>query len=223
MNRVGAFSGAAYVLLVNVGSSLAGQASETEGSPGQQILDEQSRIADNPLAPVGMGLILVGFVAWMMFVGYLYSRLRRGGWLATTALIGGTVTVAVNLASASSILVLYLLRDDISPETARVLMDLDGAGFILQLVPAGVFAFFAAAAALVTRVLGRILSWAGMVIGATSILVNAATALNLSEEFFPWPFLLVLLWVAVVSLRLGFARTRTALPSAVDAPPGMRS
>ena len=43
--------------------------------------------------------------------------------------------------------------------------------------------------------LGRVLSWAGIAVGATSIVVLAATGLPANEEFFLWPFLLVLLWM----------------------------
>ncbi|MET0479869.1 MAG: hypothetical protein ABWZ69_00785, partial [Mycetocola sp.] len=52
------------------------------------------------------------------------------------------------------------------------------------------------------------LSWAGMAIGATSIIMLAINGLPASDEFFLWPFLLVILWMVVISLRLGFARSR---------------
>ena len=90
----------------------------------------------------------------------------------------------------------------------------------MQLLPLGVFALFASAAALVTRTLGRVLSWAGIAVGATSIIVLAATGLPANEEFFIWPFLLVLLWIVVLSLRFGFARRRTPTPVSMAATDG---
>ena len=78
---------------------------------------------------------------------------------------------------------------------------------------------FASASALVTKVLGRVLSWAGIAIGGACIVVTAATALPSNEDLFLWPFLLVLLWVAVISLRLGFARRRTSTPAGILAAP----
>jgi hypothetical protein len=109
----------------------------------------------------------------------------------------------------------FVLRNDMSPQLARALQDVDGAGHLVQLLPFGVFALFASAAALVTRTLGRVLSWAGITIGATSIITLAATGLPANDDFFLWPFLLVLLWIAVLSLRFGFARIRTGTPAAV--------
>jgi hypothetical protein len=220
MDRVGAFSGAAYVLLANLGSALIGQSSNSSESPGQRILDEQQRYAENPWTNVAFAMVILAQMALMMFVGYLCSRVRDAGWLATTAVIGGTAALIANFLSLSLLIAVFVLRDDISPELARALQDVDGAGHLVQLLPLGVFALFASAAALVTRTLGRVLSWAGIAIGATSIVALAATGFPANEEFFIWPFLLVLLWVAVLSLRFGFARSRTSTPVAVAAPEG---
>ena len=220
MDTVGALSGAAYVLLANLGGALIGQSSNSSESPGQRILDEQQRYAENPWTNVAFAMAILAQMALMMFVGYLYSRVRDAGWLATTALIGGTAAFIANFLSLSLVIAVFVLRDDISPELARALQDVDGAGHLVQLLPLGVFALFASAAALVTRTLGRVLSWAGIAVGATSIVVLAATGLPANEEFFIWPFLLILLWVVVLSLRFGFARRQTSTPAAVAAPEG---
>jgi hypothetical protein len=210
MDRIGALSGAAYVLLANLGSSLIGENSSGAESPGQRILDEQQRISENPWADAAFAVVILAQLAFMVFVGYLCSRVRDAGWLATTALIGGIAAIMANLASVSIVITGFVLRDHISPELARVLQDVDGAGHLVQLLPLGVMAVFASAAALLTGTLGRVLSWAGIAVGATSIVVLAGTGLPSNEEFFLWPFLLVLLWVVIVSLRLGFARLRTS-------------
>lgn len=206
LDRVGALSGAAYVVLANVGSALVGEGSTRAESPGQLILDEQQRIAENPWARVAFALLVLAHLALMMFVGYLYTRLRNAGWLAATALVGGIAAIMAYLVSLSMVIAVFVLRNNISPELARALTDVDGAGHLVQLLPLGVFAIFGSAAALVARSLGRVLSWAGMAVGATSIAVFAATGLPANEEFFVWPFLLVALWMTVISLRWGFAR-----------------
>lgn len=216
MDRVGAFSGAAYVLLANIGSAMVGEGSNRAESPGQLILDEQQRIAENPWARVAFAAVVLAQLAFVLFVGYLYSRLRNAGWLATTALVGGIAASMAYLLSMSIVIAVFVLRDDISPELARALVDVDGAGHLVQLLPLGVFALFASAAALVTRALGRVLSWAGMAIGATSIAMLAATGLPANEEFFVWPFLLVVLWMALISLRWGFARNHPRVRAAVS-------
>ena len=217
MDRIGALSGAAYVLLANVGSAMVGEGSNGAESPGQRILDEQQRIAENPWTNAAFAVVILAQLTFIMFVGYLCARVRDSGWFATTALIGGIAAIMANLASVSIVITVFVLRDDISAEVARTLQDVDGAGHLVQLLPLGVFALFASAAALVTRTLGRVLSWAGIAVGATSIVVFAATGFPANEEFFLWPFLLVVLWVAVISLRFGFARSRTATPAAVEA------
>jgi hypothetical protein len=214
MDRIGAFSGAAYVLLANVGSALVGVGSNGAESAGQLILDEQQRIAENPWTRVAFAVLILAQLAFIVFVGYLYSRLRNAGWLAVTALVGGIAALMANLLSMSIVITVFVLRNDISPELARALIDLDGAGHMVQLLPLGVLALFASAAALVTHALGRVLSWAGMAAGATSIVVLAAGGLPANEDFFLWPFLLVVLWMAVISLRWGFARNHPKVRAA---------
>lgn len=208
VDRVGAFSGAAYVLLANLSGVLVGVGPDTGVSPGQRILDESQRIAENPWTRVSLALVVLATMAFMMFVGYVCSRVRDSGWLATTALVGGIAAIMANLASMTIVFTVAALRDDLSPEVARVLETADGAGHLAQLLSYGVFVLFASAGALVTGVLGRVLSWAGMVIGATSIVALAAYGLPASDEFVLWPFLLVILWMAGISLRFGFARSR---------------
>lgn len=220
MDRVGALSGAAYVLLANIGSAIVGEGSGSAETPGQRILDEQQRIAENPWTNMAFAVVIVAQMAFIIFVGYVSSRVRDAGWFATTALIGGTAAIIANLLSVSIVITVFVLRDDISPELARSLIDLDGAGHLVQLLPLGVFVLFASAAALVTRALGRVLSWAGIAIGATSIVVLAATGFPTNETFFLWPFLLVLLWVAVISLRFGFDRRSTATLAPISAAEG---
>ena len=126
-----------------------------------------------------------------------------------------------SLISLALIITVYVLRDNMSPELARALIALDGAGHMVQLLTLGVYVLFASAGALVTRTLGRALSWGGMVIGAISILVLAASGLPANDEsLFPWPFLLVMLWMTVISLRLTFARNRDTAPITVPATAG---
>lgn len=217
MDRVGAFSGLAYVVLANLGGALIGEGASGAGSPGQQILDEQQRYAENPWTNVAFAVIIFAQLALMIFIGHLCARVRDAGWFATTALIGGATAMIANFISVATVIAVFVLRDDISPELARALQDVDGAGHLVQLLPLEVFVLFASAAALVTRSLGRVLSWGGVAIGATSIVGLAATGLPATDEFFLWPFLLVLLWIAAVSLRLAFSRNRTATPAAVAA------
>ncbi|MFE5672019.1 hypothetical protein ACFQ58_10480 [Agromyces sp. NPDC056523] len=215
IDRIGAFSGTLYVLLALLGSALIGERSNRAESPGEQILEEQQRYAENPWTNVAFAVVILAQLALILFVGYLCARVREAGWFATTALVGGTAALIANFLSVSIVIAVFVLRDNISTELARALQDLDGAGHLIQLLPLGVFAVFTSVAALVTRTLGPVLSWAGIAIGAMSIVVLAASGLPANDEFFVWPFLLILLWMTVISLRFGFARNRTATPDGV--------
>jgi len=113
MDRFGALSGAAFVLLVFVGSTMAtGPGPQPDHPTGQQVLDNLHWLAGSTTAQVGGSLELLGFAAWVLFVGYLCTRVRAGGWLASAALVGGAVSVAVKVGSAAPVFTAYLAGRD---------------------------------------------------------------------------------------------------------------
>jgi hypothetical protein len=214
VDRVGALSGAASTLLGIIGNDLL----STPPGPhdihptGEQDLTDLHWLAAHPAAQAGVSVELIAISLMIVFVAYLSSRVRAAGWLAAAALAGGLIESAVKLASASPMLAAYLLRDDLSPQTARVLVDINSAAFVILWVPAGIFVACAAGAALLSRTLGRVLGWGGIVAGGSCTLVSAATGVHvLSAVFVPW--LLCMLWVLLVSLRLGLARSREEVPA----------
>jgi hypothetical protein len=115
-----------------------------------------------------------------------------------------------------------VLRDEISPETARVLTDMNGAAYVIDFLPYGLFVACAAGAALMTRTLGRILGWGGVAVGtvtAVALVVSGVHAMTTT----PLPFLLCGLWILAVSVRLAIQRTsRTAAePAPAPMPAGV--
>jgi hypothetical protein len=208
VDRVGALSGAAGVVLVIVGSDVLGTppGPQVAHPTGQQDLANLQWVANHSSAQVGVSLELLGFTMSMIFIGYLVTRFRDAGWLALAALVGGVVEVAIKLGSGAPVFAAYLLRDDISPETARALIDMNAAAFVTTWLPMGVFVACAAAAGLVTGDLGRVLGWGGVTVGIASVVVTAATGVHMLSAIFV-PFLLCVLWKLLVSLRLGLART----------------
>lgn len=213
-DRLGALSGAASTLLIIIGNDVLGAhaASHDIHPSGQQDLIDLQWLADHPAAQVGVGLELLGLSLMIVFVAYLSTRVRAAGWLATSALAGGLIYIAVKLASASPMLTAYLLRDDLSPQTARVLIDMNSTAFVMTWLPAGIFVACAAGAALITRTLGRILGWGGILAGTSCTLLTAATGVHvLSAVFVPW--MLCLLWILLVSLRLGLSRAGEQAPA----------
>jgi hypothetical protein len=222
IDRFGALTGAAYVVLVMVGNMMS-----TDRSPGphpahptgQQDITSLHWLAGSVSGQVGVTLELVGFAALVLFAGYLCARVRAGGWLATAALAGGVIAIAVKLASAAPMFAAYVMRDGISPEMARVLTDMGNAAFVVDWLPTGLFVACAAGAALATRTLGRTLGWGGVVAGTAAVIVTAVTGVHVLTAN-ALPFLICLLWILVVSVRLGVQRTsRVPAQAAPDAVP----
>jgi hypothetical protein len=222
LDRCGALTGAAYVVLVMAGNTLS-----TYNSPGPdpahpsgvQDIASLHWLAGSTSGQAGVTLELLSFAALALFAGYLCTRVRAGGWLAAAALAGGVISIAVKLASAAPMLAAYALRDGISPETARVLSDMNATAFVVDWLPTGVFVASAAAAALATRTLGRTLGWGGVVAGTAAVIVTAVTGVHVLAAN-ALPFLACLLWILAVSVRLGVQRaSRVPAEAAPDAVP----
>jgi len=213
MDRVGAFSGATYFVVANIAIAIASDPELPDQPTGQESLDGLSRLAANPLAQAATSLELLAFVAWMVFVGYVAWRLRAAGWLAAVVLVAAITQIAVKVGSFAPLMTSYVLRDQISPEQALVITHTSLAAVRIGLLPAGLFVLAAAIAALRTHELGRILAWAGIVIGAANIVVAMVTGLNIGRAGFSPTYLLVALWILATSLVWGFARNRTNKPA----------
>ncbi len=224
LDRCGALSGAASVLLVIVGGDVLGTppGPQVAHPSGERHLANMQWLSEHTSAQVGISLELLGLTLMIVFVAYLTTRLQGAGWLATAALAGGVAEVVIKLGSGATVFAAYLLREDLSPQTAQMLFDINGAAFVITWLPMGLFVACAAAAGLMTGVLRRILGWGGVVAGVSCVLVTAATGVEvLSANFVP--FLLCVLWTLLVSLRLGAARTNgssaeSATPDAIPVP-----
>jgi len=216
MDRVGAFSGATYFVLANIAIAVGSDPELPDEPTGLESLDGLSRLAANPIGQAAISLELVAFVAWMVFVGYVAWRVRAAGWLAAVVLVGGVSQIAVKLGSAGPLITSYVLRDQMSPEQALVITQMNLAAFKIGLLPAGLFVLAAAIAALRTHELGRSLAWAGIAIGAANIAVAVVAGVNIGRAGFSPSFLLVLLWIFAISLVWGFARSRPRNPAAVQ-------
>lgn len=216
LDRIGALTGAAYVVLVLIGNPLstAGPAGPRPGPhPSQLDIDYYRWLAGSTSGQLGLSLELLGFAAWVLFVGYLCTRVRAGGWLANAALVGGVVSIAVKVASGAPWFAAYGLRNDISPETARVLGDMNAVAFGLDWLPIGLFVACAAAAAMMAHVLGRVLGWSGVIAGTVAVVYTAFAGVHVMSAS-ALPFLLCLLWTLAVSVRLGIERTVGEVPVA---------
>lgn len=219
--RLAMAGGAVYVLAILIGNSLVETGSSgAEDGPG--VLADLQRDT-SAVQDVGLVLEVLGFAAFLVFLGALHRTLRRAegpdGWLAATAFGAGIATVAVKVGSVAPVMAAGARSDELTPDLARTLNDLGGAAFVISGYTSGIFVAAAAAAALATRVLPRWLAISGVVIGLLTVAAGTA-GIVYPGGYVPVPFLLGLLWVLVTSGLLtlrrptapddGTARTRAA-------------
>jgi hypothetical protein len=206
MQRVGAASGVLWFLLIMVGNQMSTAGGSDGPRPsGQQIIDDLRRSSESTTAAVGFMLELLGFAALMVFLGYLSWVLRRadgeGGWLAGTALVAGVTMIAIKVGSAAPIFAALLRKDEISPELARTLVDINSGAFWISWLPFAVLVAATAGAALRTGLVARPLAWVGLVLGAVGVVPGVSLAVAMSD-YGAAPFLLSAVWLAVLSAVL---------------------
>lgn len=201
--RLALASGALYVLAILIGNGLA-EPGTIDGDDAVAVLAELQR-GLSPVQTFGLTLEILGFALFVVFLGALYRTTRRAetrdSWLAVTALGAGLLTVAVKVASIGPAMAARMRADDLSPELARTLEDINGAGFVVSGYTLGIFVAAAALATLVTRLIPRWLASAGVVVGVLTIAAGTAGILD-PAGYVPIPFLLGLVWILAVSVLL---------------------
>jgi hypothetical protein len=214
-DRIGAACGSVYIVLILVGN----QMSSDSGAGGQNdphptgaadlaMFSGHPGVADK----VGFALEALGFVAFMFFLGWLVSTLRgRGGswsWLSSVAGIGGTLALAIKLGSFLPMLAGVADHSDLTPGLARVLFDMNSAGFVLFTFPYAVFMVGAAGALLASGYVGKVLGISGIVIGVAGVLIQLPTQFDpVYGNVLPW--ILGMLWTLVLGIRLAWKGPRT--------------
>jgi Domain of unknown function (DUF4386) len=211
--RWGALAGTAFFLAAFFGEQLA-QAGLIDGT------DDASALADLHHRAtfgnqVGYVLAILGFICLFLFVGALYRVLRQAenpdGWLPDVALIAGTVMIAVKLGSATFAIAARYHPATISASIAGIFDNLGNAAFIISGLFAAIFVLTASLSALGSRTLPRWLAWAGTVVGIAG-LITPPLAFHHPTSYIPVPWLLAMLWMAVVGVVL-FRRLK---PVALD-------
>jgi len=182
--RLAAASGAFYIIVIIVGA---------------EIID-----GDGPLARVGYGLVVLSFAAFVVFLAFLHRILRDaegpGGWVAGLAFAAGLLHSAVRFdAQAPRMVGAY--RDDLTPEVARTLVDLNGMAFVTTGLLLGLYAAAAGWVCLAHRVLPRWLGWFGFVSGVLAV-GTAAIGMADPDSYVPLPFLGGLIWTLIASVVL---------------------
>jgi hypothetical protein len=210
VDRAGALSGAAYVLLILVGNQLASGSGQDPHPSGAEDLADFSG-SPTLAQSIGFRMEVLGFLAFMFFLGWLVHRLREHGgaaaWLAGVAGVAGTMTLALKIGSAAPVMAGEVDHRQLSPTLARVLADMNGATFVITFLTTGVFLVATGLAVLTSGYLGRVAGWTAVVIGALGVGLTLATGLD-PVSTNPMPFLASLLWILVVSVRLGWRGPR---------------
>jgi hypothetical protein len=217
-DRIGAACGAAYILLVLVGNQLASGSSTDPHPTGTKDLADFAATPTLAQA-VGFTMEIVGLLVFVPFLAWLVDALRRRGgpapWLGGAAGGFGLLLLAVKVSSAMPIIAGELDHAELSPQTARVLSDMNGAAFVITFLPYGMFLATAGAAFLATGFLGRVAGWSGVVIGAVIVLATLATQAD-PVDTNVMPFLAGLLWLLVIGARLAIGGPRAASGSTAE-------
>jgi hypothetical protein len=153
--------------------------------------------------PLRVSLMLLAFFCLAFFVGFLWDVLRRAegqpGSYAAVALVGGLLTIAVQLAEFPPTYAgIRWAQAGHDPAIARLLAEeMNGAGFLLSWFTLAILLSATAMVVIRTRALPRWLGWAAAVL-APALLVSVWMGVALAVDF-PVPFLLTLLWIVLVS------------------------
>jgi hypothetical protein len=144
---------------------------------------------------------LAALALFIPFLAYLCSLLRvaegENGWLATTALIAGTVGITIKIVSVVPALALHRAHVADGTRLHRVFDGFDNGATVIALYPLAVACAAIAIVALRTKALPRWLA-AGAAITALALAVNGAF---LEASFVP-ALLLFILWTFVASIQL---------------------
>jgi hypothetical protein len=211
--RLGAASGALFVVLIFAGNTLDTAGTVQSGhASGAQVLRDVEHQAGSTTATVGFALELLSFVAFMVFLGYLVGLFRfsrAGGAAAGTAVVAGVTMLAVKLGSGSSAGVLALDRRSLTPQLARLLNDLSSTSFVISWLPFAVFVGALAIGLRTAGLAGRPTAYSGMVLGVAGVALTLVGLRN-PVDANPFAFLLGLVWLVVISVRLAVGRTAGA-------------
>jgi len=205
--RLAAASGAFYVVAVVVGN---------------QMMDTEA----GTIARVGYALAVLGFTAFVVFVGFLHRILRLAegpdGWVATVALGAGLLGSAVRFEAQAPRMVEAYRADALSPELARTLVDLNGMAFVVAGLLLGLYAAAAGWVCVAHRLLPRWLGWFGLVSGTLAVVAGVVGMVD-PGSYNPLPFLGGLAWTLLVSALLTAHPRRPAVAQARPVPTAWRA
>jgi hypothetical protein len=217
LDRLALSGGAAFAVLMLVGNGLTEADAPTEESPA--AAHAYFALLRTGSHRLGLGMELLGLSLLVVFLAKLHAVLRDAegprSWLPQLALSGGLVTVAVKLATASTVLV-GLAVEDLPGEQALLVQRLGDAGFLVSAITSGLLVLGAAGSALASGVLPRWFAGLGLAVGLLAVLGSLAPS-SLDGTPGVAGFLLGLLWVLVTSVLLAARRSGAAAAAGHEA------
>lgn len=204
VNRLGASAGLLYAVLVLVGVNAFPKGNAGILAPRQEIARD---VAAHPAdAGFWTGIFLegLGLLVLIFFLARLWGVLRTAeggsGWVSTSALAAGLVSVAVKLASFPlGIVAFYEVHGGgLDPQLAATLIHANDISFVATWAVDAVFIAATAATALRSGALPRWAGWSAAAI-APAMLAAVVTATSDAAQL---PTALFLLWIVGVSIHL---------------------
>jgi hypothetical protein len=199
--RMGAACGILYVVLVYVGSSL--------GVPG---------------SAVGTVLVLLSFLLFLVFLGSLWSAMRRAeggnGWLSTTAFGAGLMSITIGLGSAALLLVARYRAGGLDPQLARSLHDIEEASYFLGFLPLAVVLAAFAIVAIRPGPLPGWLGWVGAALSAAFLVGGLVGTFDLASEWAQVPMLVYPIWIIATSVVMIRRAGKTSTVATEETPTG---
>lgn len=196
--RLGAWCGIVYVVLLMAGSALTAT---------------QARLA--------FALEIVAFAAFLPFLGSLASGLRQAedgdGTLSATAFGAGLMAVTIKLASAAPILAARDAPVGLAPQLAHTLQAINNASFTLTFFPLAVLLAAVTGVAVRSAALPGWLGWTAAPLAAALVVGGLVGGADLDSEWAGLPMPLFTVWVVAASVVL--IRRAGRRPAPVGAAP----
>ena len=202
--KIGASGGVAYIILQGVSQGLfqAGGAEPAFNAPASAILDF-FQLRDSQFFEIGGFLVSLSFVAFLWFLGSLYSTLSRGegqpAWLSLVAVTSGLLAVA-GVSGGSWMLAVFRIDEGLDPAMAQLLFDMGNFGFAMLWVFAVSLLLASAVVVLRSNILPRWLAWFGIVAAIALLAARAFWAAPSGIIFMP--YVLFGIWLLLTSIVL---------------------
>jgi hypothetical protein len=202
--QIGAAGGIVFVVLQMAAQALiqVGGAEPPFDAPAPTIA-AFFMARDSQLFALGEYLSTLSLIAFVWFLGSLWSTLRRGegepAWLSLIALSSGLMIVAAVSAGGGWSLAVFRRDEGLDPQIARLLFDQGNFAFANAWAMLASLSLATGVLSIRTGVLPRWLGWAGLTIAGGLLAARAAWA---SSGLVFVPFIFCYLWLIAISIVL---------------------